>query len=318
MELTLEQALQKGVEAHKAGKAQEADRYYTAILQAQPKHPDANHNMGLLAVGVGKVEASLPFFKTALEANPKIEQFWLSYIDALVKLGRIDDAKIIFDKAKSNGAKGNGFDRLEEQLRSSRFQNSNAQDTRAKKILETLSNETKKHKNIAIDFKFIFENKSQAIKEIQKGSLIIENKRFILNLEDQKIINNGETQWIYLKEDNEVQIMEHDPDDDLLSPEKIFTIYENNYKQKLIKSEKISNTTTKHYIDLYPKKSEEFIKINLTIIDSKSMRLEKIIMQDKNGGTYTYIIENFDSNTNTEQFNFQVKDYKGIEVIDLR
>ena len=33
MELTLDQALQKGVEAHKAGKAQEADRYYTAILE---------------------------------------------------------------------------------------------------------------------------------------------------------------------------------------------------------------------------------------------------------------------------------------------
>ena len=34
MNLTLEQALQKGVEAHKAGKVQEADRYYTAILKA--------------------------------------------------------------------------------------------------------------------------------------------------------------------------------------------------------------------------------------------------------------------------------------------
>ena len=47
MELTLDQALQKGIEAHKAGKVQEADRYYTAILKAQPKHPDANHNMGV-------------------------------------------------------------------------------------------------------------------------------------------------------------------------------------------------------------------------------------------------------------------------------
>ena len=54
MELTVDQALQKGVEAHKAGKAQEADQYYTAILKANPKHPDANHNMGVLAVGVGK------------------------------------------------------------------------------------------------------------------------------------------------------------------------------------------------------------------------------------------------------------------------
>ena len=47
MELTLEQALQKGVEAHRAGKAQEADRYYTAILKADPKHPDANQYGGI-------------------------------------------------------------------------------------------------------------------------------------------------------------------------------------------------------------------------------------------------------------------------------
>ena len=128
MELTLEQALQKGVEAHKAGRVQEADRYYTAILKAQPKHPDANHNMGVLAVGVGKVEQALPFFKTALEANPNIAQYWLSYVDALIKLGQIDEAKSMFDKAKSNGAKGDGFDKLEEQLRLSSSKTSNTQE----------------------------------------------------------------------------------------------------------------------------------------------------------------------------------------------
>jgi thioredoxin-like negative regulator of GroEL len=113
MELKLDQALQKGAEAHKAGKVQEADRYYTAILKANPKHPDANHNMGVLAVGVGKVNEALPFFKTALEANPKIEQFWMSYIDALIKLDRMDEAKVVCDQAKSYGAKGDSFDQLE-------------------------------------------------------------------------------------------------------------------------------------------------------------------------------------------------------------
>ena len=63
MELTIDQALQKAVEAHKAGQVQEADKYYTAILKAQPKHPDANHNMGVLAVGVGKVEEALSFLR---------------------------------------------------------------------------------------------------------------------------------------------------------------------------------------------------------------------------------------------------------------
>ena len=91
MELTLDQALQKGVEAHKAGKAQEADRYYTAILKANPKHPDANHNMGVLAVGIKvKLKKLYRFLRKALEVNSSISQFWLSYIDALIKLDRIE------------------------------------------------------------------------------------------------------------------------------------------------------------------------------------------------------------------------------------
>ncbi|MDB2466822.1 tetratricopeptide repeat protein [Planktomarina temperata] len=115
-ELTIDQALQQGIEAHKAGRVQEADRLYTAILKAQPKHPDANHNMGVLAVGVGKVQEALPFFKTALEANPTTAQFWLSYIDTLIKLDKLADAQAVLDQAKSKGVKGDGFDKLEQRL----------------------------------------------------------------------------------------------------------------------------------------------------------------------------------------------------------
>ena len=75
MELTIEQALQQGVAAHKEGKLKEAERLYRAILESQPKHADANHNLGVLAVSVNKADTALPLFKTALEANPKIEQF---------------------------------------------------------------------------------------------------------------------------------------------------------------------------------------------------------------------------------------------------
>ena len=126
MELTLDQALQKGIEAHKAGKVQEADRYYTAILKAKANHPDANHNMGVLAVGVGKVKESLPFFKTALDANPNIEQFWLSYVDVLIRLNRIDDAWKALEQAKSKGLKSDGLDQLEEKLGISKKINSPA------------------------------------------------------------------------------------------------------------------------------------------------------------------------------------------------
>ena len=83
MKITIEQALKMGVIAHREGKLKDAERYYRSILQSDPLHPDANHNLGVLAVSVNKVDAALPLFKTALEANPKIEQFWLSYVDAL-------------------------------------------------------------------------------------------------------------------------------------------------------------------------------------------------------------------------------------------
>jgi len=116
VKLTINQALKQGVDAHKAGQVQEAHRLYATILKAQPNHPDANHNTGLLAVGFGKIELALPFFKTALEANPRNKQFWYSHIVTLIKLERIIDAEILLDQAKSEGITGADFDQLEQRL----------------------------------------------------------------------------------------------------------------------------------------------------------------------------------------------------------
>ena len=116
MELTLDEAIQKAVEAHKEGKVQEAERLYRAILQSQPTHSDANHNLGVIAVSVNKVEAALPLFKTALKASPKIEQFWLSYIDALIKEKQFDNAKQVLEQAKNQGMVQEKLNILEAQL----------------------------------------------------------------------------------------------------------------------------------------------------------------------------------------------------------
>ena len=116
MELTIEQALQQGVAAHKEGKLQDAERLYRAILQSQPVHPDANHNLGVLAVSFNTADLALPLFKTALEANPKIEQIWLSYIDALIKEKQFDNAKQVLEQAKKQGVDGDGLNSLEAHL----------------------------------------------------------------------------------------------------------------------------------------------------------------------------------------------------------
>ena len=112
MELTLNDNLRKGVEAYQVGQIHKADQCFTAILKAHPEHPDTNHNMGVLAVGIGKIREALPYFETALMGNSSIGQFWLSYIDALIKLNRIANARAVFDQAKDQGVNGVKFDLL--------------------------------------------------------------------------------------------------------------------------------------------------------------------------------------------------------------
>ena len=116
MELTLDQALQKAIAAHKEGELQDAERLYRAILQTRPKHPDANHNLGVLAVDVGKPLDALPLFKLALETTPKVEQFWLSYVDALMKVERFQEAERVLVEGKKLGVLSEKSESLRQQI----------------------------------------------------------------------------------------------------------------------------------------------------------------------------------------------------------
>ena len=116
MMLAVEDALQQAVEAHKAGKLQDAEVLYRAILQAQPTHPDANHNLGVLAVSLNKSELALPFLKKALEVNPQQGQFWISYADALIKTNQVAVAKDVLERGKKLGVVGDSVKALDVQF----------------------------------------------------------------------------------------------------------------------------------------------------------------------------------------------------------
>jgi protein O-GlcNAc transferase len=116
MKLKIEQALELGISAHKEGKFLDAERYYKFILESQPNHPDANHNLGLLAISFYKVETALTLFKIALETNPKVDQFWISYIQTFIKENYFKEAHENIEKAKLNEIDGILIDKLSLQL----------------------------------------------------------------------------------------------------------------------------------------------------------------------------------------------------------
>jgi tetratricopeptide (TPR) repeat protein len=116
MEMAITEALNHGVSAQRAGRIEEADAYYTAILNKQPYHPDANHNMGILALSIGKVDHALKFLETALKSNPDVSQYWISYIETLIRLDRVEEAKKTFEEARIKGITKDPFLEIKQKL----------------------------------------------------------------------------------------------------------------------------------------------------------------------------------------------------------
>ena len=117
--MTINQALNEAVGLYKAGNIEVAKRLFSRIIQIEPNQPDANHNMGRLLFESGNLKEALPYFKTALEANFGVTQYWFGYIDVLFRLQRFSEASELFTLAKDKGCEGLEFDDLGEKINAS-------------------------------------------------------------------------------------------------------------------------------------------------------------------------------------------------------
>jgi protein O-GlcNAc transferase len=113
---TIDQALQAAIAHHQAGDLTQAERFYRSILKAIPAHPDANHNLGVLAIQFGRPIEALPYLKTALDAVPSNAQYWLSYAEGMVQAGLRAEARNLLRTGRSHGLNGPGVDALEQRI----------------------------------------------------------------------------------------------------------------------------------------------------------------------------------------------------------
>lgn len=189
-----------------------------------------------------------------------------------------------------------------------------AQDQKAKTILDQLSNKTKSYTSIKAKFTNTFSSTVTDINESQSGTLYLKGDAYRLEMEAQTIICDGETNWIYLPNDEEVNITEIDDEENELNPSKIFTIYENGYKYKFVRED-----GKNYHIDLFPEESGPFAKVELFINKSK-MQISSFTMIDKQGSHFKYVIDSFVTNKemNNDFFMFKTSDYPNVDVIDLR
>lgn len=112
----IEEVLQQAIRSQNQGDLQYAEKLYRSILEIWPSHPDANHNLGVLAITHNKLETALPLFRSALVSNLKIEQFWISYITTLIADKQFYLAGQTLTDAKNQGLKGIGLYELDKKL----------------------------------------------------------------------------------------------------------------------------------------------------------------------------------------------------------
>ncbi|MEM5317082.1 tetratricopeptide repeat protein [Paraburkholderia sp. JHI869] len=124
LELTPEQQLEQdialvmssAIEHHHKQEYEDAKALYEAILSALPAHADANYNLAVLLVQIERPNDAIPYFETALGANPNNGNYWVSYINALARSGQSAAAWVAIEIAQKRGFRGPAFDGLIAQL----------------------------------------------------------------------------------------------------------------------------------------------------------------------------------------------------------
>ena len=179
-------------------------------------------------------------------------------------------------------------------------------------ILDDIVTKISSYKNISIDFDLLYENISLDIKTNKKGKLILENDKFSINLDEQIIINNGDIQWTYLKDINEVQISNNELTTGVSNLSDLFKISKNDYKILFLKDE-----INFYLIELIPKTIKSFVKIQIKF-QKQNKEISEIKVFDKEGGKFIYSINKLKYDLEINSFYFDTSKFPGIEIIDLR
>ncbi len=118
MKVSITEALKIGVKAIQDGETDRAQRIFATIRETQPDNPEANFNLGELALGLGESKDALSYLDRAFKVEPNRAKYRISYIDALIKNDQLEKANQLLTEGKELGMNGEKATALEVQLSS--------------------------------------------------------------------------------------------------------------------------------------------------------------------------------------------------------
>ena len=198
------------------------------------------------------------------------------------------------------------------------------QGAKAEKILDKLAQKNKSYETIQADFDVKYKNLQGGSETTHSGGrIVMKGDKYKLKLNKSTIYYNGETQWNYLRDVDEVNISEPVQDkekqDIINHPNKLFELYKKDFKYKYIEKTEKDNQVY-HKIDLFPKNLEKnYSRIRL-MIEAENIQIHSAKIFGKDGSRYTIIIKNMevDEEVPESTFVFNKEAHPDVEVIDMR
>jgi Tfp pilus assembly protein PilF len=93
------QTLELAVQYHQAGNLGEAEKLYRQVLQAQPRHPDALHLLGVIAHQAGRREQAIDLMQSALRERPNFAEAQCNLGCVRLEMGDLASAEQTFRAA---------------------------------------------------------------------------------------------------------------------------------------------------------------------------------------------------------------------------
>ncbi len=190
---------------------------------------------------------------------------------------------------------------------------------KAEVILTQFSENMQMKETIIAEFEYLVENNNNGLKDGHKGILYVKGEKFRLQIADQIIMSDGTSLWTYIPDVEEVQLNSIEHSEELLTPTKLFSSYNENYHATYNKEYSVGPKTI-HVIDLEPKdKSQGFTSAQMEL-DKSTLELIQFSVFDNHNNKFSYIVNKFFSGRNLEDsiFIFDASKHPDVEVIDMQ
>lgn len=195
-------------------------------------------------------------------------------------------------------------------------------DPKAKIILEQMRDKYEGYKTIDITFELEIKLPEEAA-ETQIIRLKKKGAAYRVEMPDRTVISDGETLWMVLARNQEVQINdvpEVQDDQGILSPEALFRLYETDDFAYYLVGQATENGKVVQKIEFKPLDAyADYSKMRLTLVKG-SNEFVRVKAFGKDGARFTITVKDMRANTALAAtlFTFDKADYPGYYIEDLR